>query len=107
MQQQQPQTETPSSKSSQSPSQTETQQNGPPTSGGGTEMTTQPIPTRPGSNQGPSQQQGPMPMGPHMGMPPQYRMMPPYVCYYISSEKVLNCSILTWFAKLINGHTAI
>ncbi|KAJ8300218.1 hypothetical protein KUTeg_021737 [Tegillarca granosa] len=79
MQQQQPQTETPSSKSSQSPSQTETPQNGPPTSGGGTEMTTQPIPSRPGSNQGPSQQQGPMPMGPHMGLPPQYRMMPPYM----------------------------
>ncbi|XP_041368189.1 protein PRRC2C-like isoform X2 [Gigantopelta aegis] len=79
MQQQKPDSQSPPL-SSPSQTQTETQQNGPPTSGGGDiPSPSQPMPPRPGSNQGPGGQ-GPMPMGPHMGMPAQFRgMMTPYM----------------------------
>ena len=84
MQQPKPESQSPPL-SSPSQTQTETQQNGPPTSGGADiPSPSQPMPPRPGSNQGPGGQ-GPMPMGPHMAMPAQFRgMMTPYVSKMIN-----------------------
>lgn len=88
MQQPSPSKDAPSGQSSGLENQTETQQNGPPMSGGSGAAGDSPLmpqmpttaagmPLRPGGAQG---QGGPMMGPPPYGMPPGYRgMMPPYV----------------------------